>query len=235
MILLVLGCLPEVGTVTMYGNVHDAPNAEGSLVEGATLETKNQALEVIGTATTDFAGEFEVDVPEGSDFFVEVRGDGYVPTHFSGVAGIYDFSSGEGYPWVAPTEWVDELRTTFAACPNVDAEGVIVTGEMRLYIDGARPSDCPIIDSGEVYVYNSDDEVVASACYLDDAGTSLADGTITGDTGRFAVFGVPPGLIAVEVVYNDPSGDQVSSHPQYAPAEGGLVPMYPAWAYVSAQ
>lgn len=233
MILLLAACLPDVGVVTMYGIVHDAPNSEGNLVEAATVETRDYDGEVVGTAQTDFAGNFAVDVPEGVDFFVEVRKDGHVPTHFSGLAGVYDFDAGAGYPWVAPTAWVDGVREDFANCPTVDLPGGVVTGEVRLYISNIDPSGAPLIETGEVSVYTTASDEILWACYLDDEGNSIADGTQTGATGRFAVFGIPAGLMAVEVLYTDPTGDRVSSHPQYIVAEGGLVPMYPAWAYTT--
>lgn len=234
-LVLLAGCLPPIGTVTMSGVVHDAPDSQGTLVEGVTVEVTNMEGVVTGTAVTDFDGSFSVLVPEGVDFFVAVRGEGYTPTHFSGVAGIYDFQAGDGYPWIAPDAWVDDLREEFSACPTAQEPGGIVTGEVRLYISGFPASGTPLIDSAEVRVYGTSDDVVREACYLDDTGASLADGVVTGDSGRFAVFGVPAGFAAVEVLYNDPSGDEVSSHPQYILDEGGLVPMYPAWAYTTQQ
>lgn len=233
MLLSLVGCIPDVGTVQMFGEVRDAPYAAGSVVDGATLEVKDIDGDVVGTATTAYDGTFAVDVPAGVDFFVEVDGDASVPTHFSGVSGLYDFDAGDGYPWLAPTSYIDQLREDFANCPSVNDEGAIVAGEVRIYVGDTVPGTTSLIDSAEVRVVSSSDEVTLEACYLDDDGVSLEAGVMTGATGRFAVFGVPAGLDAVEVLYNDPAGDEVSSHPQYIVAEGGFVPMFPAWAYTS--
>ena len=66
-------------------------------------------------------------------------------------------------------------------------------------------------------------------CYLDNQGISLAEGAVTGDTGRFAFFGLPPGLATFTSAYtlNDISYDG-EPYDLLLPAEG-IAPLYPAW------
>ena len=232
--IILAGCTTGVETVQMFGTVHDAPATAGGPVEGAELQVEDlNDLTTIGTATTDGDGAFSVATPAGLGFYLAVRREGYAPTHYSGVAGLADFDAGEGYPWIAPTAWVDALREEFANCPTVNEPGAIVTGEAHLWITDVDPTYTPRIDTVEVHGLSSADEVTRAACYLDDEGVSLADGTQTGATGRFAMFVVPEGLLAVEVMYHDPGGDDVSSHPEYNVDADGVVPLYPAWVYTT--
>lgn len=229
------GCIPDVATVSMTGTVHDAPAAEGAVVEGVTLESRDFSDEVVGTTTTAADGTFAVDVPQGVDFFLSLTKSGFLPTHFSGVGAAVDFDAGDGYPWIVPESFVEQLRSDFSACPTVADEGAIVTGEVRYWLNTDEPGTEPLVDTAEVHVVTSADDLQYDACYLDDEGNSLADGTETGASGRFAVFGLPAGVLAVEVGWHPPNGDYVSSHPQYQVLEGGVVPMYPAWAYTTVE
>jgi hypothetical protein len=220
MILTFLACNPLPETVAMSGVVWDAPYLEGAPVAGAALQVFDEYGEVWGEAESTADGAFQVDVPAGVPFFTTVSGDGRVPTAFSGTAGISDFIAPEGFPWVADAAWMDALRVDFAACPTVNELGAVVAGQVAL--DGSYE----VILTASARVYAADGSELA-ACYLDDDGESTADATVTGATGRFAVFGVPPGEIVVDVRYDVGLSEQPVKLFWFFAPEGGLVPMYP--------
>ncbi len=226
-LVLLFGCNPLPDTVTMTGTVGDTPYGGGGVVGGATLEVLDDAHASADIQTADEAGNFSVGVPAGVPFFLVVSAEGYVPTTFSGTAGVYDFAAPEGYPWVASTAWVDTLRAEFSACPNVGAVGAIVAGEIRVNTPGAAYTTMPFEPSGTARVFDGD-QVEYAACYLDDDGVSVADAIVAGATGRFAVFGVPSGPTVVDVRYTDPGGDVPVELYQFDAPEAGFVPLYPA-------
>lgn len=229
--LLLLGCGSGLGgAVDLYGIVWDAPKGEGAVVPGAALEVLDYEQEPFASAEAAADGSFVVDVPRGEGFFLTVTGEGRAPTAFSGEAGQVDVYAGDGYPWVASTGWVDALREEFSGCPDAQLDGVVVTGEVRLYLAGVDYQSLALITTGTVNVYPEFGEAPA-ACYLDDEGVSSGAGERTGDTGRFAVFGVPPGPLIVEVLYDAGEENLPAQLYQYVLDAPGLVPMYPALVY----
>ncbi|MDP2305423.1 MAG: hypothetical protein Q8P18_05305 [Pseudomonadota bacterium] len=227
MLLLLSACDPLPTTVTMSGTVGDTPYGGGGVVAGATIDIVDDALASIDSQTADDAGAFSVSVPAGVPFFVTVAAEGYVPTAFSGTAGINDFEAPDGYPWVASDAWFAALRAEFAACPTVNATGAVVAGEVRGNIPGTPYTDLPLVATGSVRAFG-EGEIEYPACYLDDAGVSVADAAQVGDTGRFVIFGVPPGPIVVDVRYVDPAGDEPVQLFRFVAPEDGFVPIYPA-------
>lgn len=232
MVWWLLACVNDLGTVEMSGVVHDAPDAQGNLVEGATLSVVDSELAQVDEAVTAADGSFSVGTPAGQPFFLTLAGDGFVSTSFSGTAGIGDFTAGDGYPWIVPPTWVDELRAEFSACPSVAAEGAVVAGDVRLYIQGIESlQTLPQVDTARVTVYPAEGDASYAACYLDDDGASVADGEDTGRDGKFAVFGVPAGGVVVEIVFEDGDGMYPSVLYSFVVADGGFVPLYPALVY----
>lgn len=231
--LILAGCTGGFdGRVEMYGIVTDAPRAEGAPVADAALEILDVDLEPFASATSASDGSFVVDVPKGETFFLQAAAEGFVPTAFSGSAGQYDLYAGDGLPWLPPTAWLDALRAEFAGCPDAELGGVVVTGEVRLYIADYDYQQLPLVTTATVTVYPETGEA-HEACYLADDGSSPDAGSLTGDTGRFAVFGVAPGPVIVEVVYDDGSTTLPAMLYQYVAVADGLVPMYPAMVYVA--
>lgn len=227
MLVLLFGCNPLPDTVVMTGVVGDTPYGGGGVVGGASVEILDDAHASLDTQTADAAGAFSVDVPAGVPFFVVVSAEGHVPTGFSGTAGLYDFVAPEGYPWAASEAWLAQLRADFAACPTVGAAGAVVAGEVRGNNPGAAYTDMILVPSATARVFGAD-QAEYVACYLDDDGVSVADAIETGDTGRFAIFGVPAGPIVVDVRYTDPGGNVPVQLFQFHAPEAGFVPLYPA-------
>lgn len=239
---LLAGCLPSGGTVTMSGTVFDVPNAAGSVVGSAEVRTIDAEGVQVDAVTTDEGGEFEALVPEGDPFFVQVDGPaglGYVPTAFSGNAGLNDFDAGTGFPWVSSAEWFAELQADWEGCPGaaeagVEGGGVVVVGEVRMWLNIGDIDDMPIQQGATVLVSPETGAEVAG-CYHDDEGLYDEGASGTGADGLFAVFGVAAGAtdigLAVTIEYDDTSGVRRPVIYQYLAEDGGLVPIYPTFVY----
>lgn len=226
------GCSSAAETVTMAGTVFDAPKGDGAPVADITVTTTDLELQEIGTTVSDQDGVFYVDVPAGEDFFVTVSGDGYLPTSFSGVAGVTDFVAGTDIPWIATESWVTARRDTFNNCPSAADAGTVVTGETRTYIAEMSLQEMPIAREVRVAVIGSDGEEYPT-CYLDDDGVSLEDGSSTGGTGEFAVFGVPAGPLLVGLYYTQDNGLEQELLYRFLVEENSLVPIFPAVVYTN--
>lgn len=225
--LLLSACdrLPE--NVVMTGVVGDTPYGGGGVVGGSTVDIADNALEPFDSQVADDKGAFTVTVPAGMPFFLTLSAEGYVSTAFSGTSGVYDFHAPEGYPWIASEAWLAALREEFVACPSVEAVGAVVAGEVRSNFPGVAYDKLPIERAGNARVVDADD-IEYTSCYLDDEGVSLADGTTVGATGRFAVFGIPPGEIVVDVRFTEPDGVVPVQLYRFIAPEHGLVPLFPA-------
>ncbi|GDX81187.1 hypothetical protein LBMAG42_29980 [Deltaproteobacteria bacterium] len=225
--LLLLACDAETSSIVFSGEVQDAPGNAGKPVEGAAVVAQNREGAVVGEDETDADGAFAVTVDAGVSFFLTVSAEGYVPTSFSGLAGLSDYTSEAGLPWLATTEWVEEQKARFAACPTAGEEGTFITGQTLQFIASvADASSWPQLADVSVEVLGSDGET-DPGCYLDAEQVSLADGESTGETGEFAVFGVPPGGINVRATVQRSSGEAGTDVFEYVAPESGLIPMFP--------
>jgi hypothetical protein len=222
-----LACASEVATITLSGTVTDAPEAVGAAVAGATVAVFDETLAPFGETVSGTDGAFALDIPALATFYVQVDGEGRVPTAFSGTAGLGDLDAGQGYPWVADADFVEEQRAAHGACGTAGGGGAVVLGVTRVYLPSTALGELPIAATADVAVLGSDAQRIL-ACSLDDAGVSAPDATTTGATGRFAVFGVPAGPAIVGVSWVDPGGDRVTHEFQFLVPADGLVPLYPA-------
>lgn len=235
--LILLPLLPMLGAcwtlpdeVLLTGRVLEEQDGGG--FEGASLQVHDPLGEAWSQGTTGADGDFELVVPASSAFFLTLSADGYVSTSFTGIAGASDVVAEDGTLFLREQADVDALRAEFSACPRVDEPGPIIEGEVRPYFAvDAEPEELPTIATAWVTVYEQDD-TATSACYLDDDGNSLPDGTRTGATGRFAIFGAPEGPVSLEVSYDLTSDYALSTWYIVRPPTDGIVPMYPAWVDV---
>jgi hypothetical protein len=235
-------CLSNGNTVAMSGTVFDEPFAAGSVVGNVDLQTLDVDAALVDEVTTDEGGGFSMLVPEGEGFFLQLQGpegEGYVPTAFSGTAGLQDFDSGTGYPWIASSEWFASMQADWAGCPGADVagtagSGVAVIGEIRMWMNVSDIDEMPRQQDADVIVSpETGDEV--NGCYHDDNGVYDPTATGSGIDGLFAAFGVAPSAtdqgLAVTIEFTDIDGTRRPVIYQYRAQDGGLVPLYPAFVY----
>lgn len=226
-VLSLLACDPLLTEVTMSGTVLDAPANAGSPVADAIVTTLNGSGALFDDTTTGTDGGFEVLVPAGAPFFVGVEKSGYVSTSFSGTAGVSDFGSGDGYPWLATAEWVAEQRATWSACAAYAEGGALVLGQVLASIDGTGDyTSWPPMQNAEVVAVASDGQAY-DGCYQDDDGNALSAGTATSTTGMYAVFGLPAGAVELDVTAPRSDGEDGTSRFQFVAFDDGLVPVFP--------
>ncbi len=234
---LLAGCIQEVTEVTMSAVVLEDPGGDGDPAAGVEVTSLDSELAQHATTTTDGSGAFDIPVAAAQDMFFELRGDGFATTLFAGEAGVWDFELDDGELFVRGDDVPAELEETFGDCA-AGADGGIIEGEVRLYMPGEESSDLSLVGNAWVLAYASD-HTEYEPCYLDENGDPAPDDqTLTNDTGRFAIFGLPVDSYILEVGYR-PGVTQEDPDWEDAPAyywfykvnmiEGGLAPFYPGW------
>lgn len=215
--------------VAMTGRVFEQPSDTSGVVGGATVETRDVYAEPFDSTVAEDDGAFSVDVPAGQFFTVMASAEGYTPTSVSGLAAAGPFEAGDGRIWTMPDEQYEALFQTFSACPTVGDEGGVATGQVLLYTgEDTSGGEQYAITNGTVTLYASDGSTM-DACYLDTDGTEGSQGTVTGSSGLFAVFGVPEGassLLLTFIVDGYTYGPY--QWPIWVPGDG-VAPLYPAY------
>jgi hypothetical protein len=229
MILLLLACtVDDTVQIAVSGRLFDGPEADALVVAGATVAALDANGEEVDRATSSSLGEFSVQVPGWDTFHLHLGAEGFATTAFSGNAGGVDVTADDGVLWLRSEDELAALRATHAACPSAQDEGGVVEGLMRLYIpDQEDPDTLPVVTTGHVSAWTADG-VEYPACYLDDEGASSADADETGETGRFAVFGVPSGPISVSLSYAQYGVETDPGWYFVWMGEDQVAPLYPA-------
>lgn len=228
MVLLVwlAGCIGTPDSVAMTGTVFDSADATAAL-PGATLRVWDARGAAFSDATADGDGQFSVDVPRGAFFMLVVTGAGAAPTSFQGTASVTDFAVDDGTFWAMSQEARDALQALWSGCPGADGQGTTITGDVRLY--GYNPDDPLAVTTAAVKARGAASPTWSGACYLDDAGAYSADAAATGETGSFALFGLPAGVITVRLNYTVGTATSDDYTWRFYVPEGGVAPLYPAW------
>jgi hypothetical protein len=227
--LLLAACVVgDTTQISVSGRLYDSPDADAGIVAGASVAALDAYGVEVDTATADDSGTFEVEVVSWDVFHLHLSADGYATTAWAGTAGESDIAADEGVLWLRSETDLDALRATYSSCPSVQDEGGVVEGVMRLYIPGQEDNDTlPLVTTGVVTAWTVDG-VAYPACYLDAKGASDPDATSTGETGNFAVFGVPSGPISVELGYTTYGTTAESGWYFVWLPDDGVAPMHPA-------
>lgn len=228
LLVALLACQSYPDEVTLSGQVLDDHAEDGAPVGGVTLALRDETESVAVTATAEDDGAFSILAPSATVFWLEVSGEGRVATTFDGYLGYADLTAEPGQIWSADADDLDALIADFSACPTVGEAGGVVAGEVRLYIPGNDTDSLPTVSTATVDLDASDGSD-PTVCFLDDEGLSSADATLTGATGRFAAFGLPPGRLTVSVRYTVGSVRSDTWDRDVWVPEDGLVPLYPLW------
>jgi hypothetical protein len=225
----ILACRGPLTTVELRGRVLEGPAEDAPIVGGADVQVRDSSGADYAAATAEGDGTFAVDIPATAQFRLELRAAGHLPTAFTGYSLAGDVEAPDGTLFARPVDFLDGLRATFGNCPKAAEPGAVIEGELRLFLPvGEDTDELPLVNTGTVAVVDADG-ASHTPCYLDNQGISLAEGAVTGDTGRFAFFGLPPGLATFTSAYtlNDISYDG-EPYDLLLPAEG-IAPLYPAW------
>ena len=232
--LLFLACTTDATTVSVQTTIgSDRDEDPNGVAGGATVDVYDASTASFSQATADDDGGVTLSLPWGHASFLVLHADGHVPTSFSFGPFYEDSSLPDATLWLRSQSAVSALRDEFGpSCPNMEIEdGVLLEGEVRLFIDGQDFDTLPLVTTATVTAYDGDGGAYLG-CYLDDAGKPSASATSTGDTGRFAVFGAEAGTLTLEVTFDVGEDVDEPSTGYYALAEaGGAAPYYPALVF----
>lgn len=231
-----VGCSPEFITLTAV--VSDGPSEDAPAAPGVEVTSLGYDLGVIETVTADAQGQFEVLLPKGAYFYLELDGADWARTTWWGIAGQVDSSLPDGSLYVLSQADADAVRARYAGCPGADGVGAFVYGEVRFYAPGYEPEagqDWPLAITAAATLVGEGGETL-SACYLDAEGLAYdPEARWNGDSGQFAIFEVPTGFpkLTVDILTVDEETGEAEDEPLtsstvtiYAP-EGGVASMMP--------
>jgi len=215
--------------VTLQGTVFSDPGTTERL-GGATLTSHVLDGGEHASTTADDEGRFELLAPSNATVFVDVEAQGHVRSSFTGVTGIDGAMIVPDGTMYAITEatW-DEWTSLFDGCPGV-GEGGASIGEVRISnLSDPSTGERPFVTTAVVTLEDSEGETY-EACYLDEEGAAYdPEAEVTGASGRFAIFGAPPGEYLLVVAYETAEGVWSGDHYPVRITEGGVTPMFPLW------
>ena len=223
-----LGCATP--TVELQGDlVTTWMVSEAQPLPGATMTVLDDFGVEYDQTTTGEQGQYRVNAPSGQVVHVLSAADGYQTASFRGTSGmnprlriprylVHGVSDSERDLWTARLE----------GCESGEGEGLIA-GEVRIEnLQSEETGEHPIVITAYVKLLDDLGEEVGTPCYLDALGEQYdAEADRTGESGQFAIMGVPEGLFLMEVGY-DVVGDvdAISFFEVWVPA-GGVVPRFP--------
>jgi hypothetical protein len=222
-----LGCAP--GDVAVRGTVFSSFEATSPLPDAEVL-LRDVSGKIYDRAAADAAGDFSVAAPSASDIVVEVRAEGYASVAFAGGTGEQDvFKVPDGLLYAFAESDLEDWEALFAGCPGI-GEGGAILGDIRFRELFEPGSDVHATTTDGFISVDMDDGTQLKACYLDDEGLVLDEGSeTTGETGRFAIFGVPPGFGTMTVGYMYTPQSTIEERTVVYMPEGGVSPWFPAW------
>ena len=222
---LTMGCLPTMSasiTATITDNNQEVvpnPTIEIRAWDGSLLEELNG----------DETGTFQVNLPPYQEFFVIASSEDHPPTSFTGYSGEGEYAVPNGTLWLRTFEEVNTVVSEFTTCAESDgAETGFIEGEAKLYISGTPVSDLPTLTTATASA-EQNETMTYDGCYLptvDEESGEMVESTMTGDSGQYAIFGIPEGLTKLTVEL-DVDGE-LHEYPYwvYVPANG-VVPLRP--------
>ena len=210
---LLLSCLSEPDA-RMSGAVLDSAGQPFPL---ADIEIRDSMGSLFAEGAADAGGAFEIELPPFSTFFAVFSADGHPPSSFTGFAGDGLFEVENGTLYLRSAGELADVAAPFSDCGTGFG---MIDGEVRLAIPEQDPSDLPLVETATATAYGEDGTETA-ACY---DGESTEG---TGESGRYAVFGLPEGVTVLEVGLDLGNGYTESiEHIVYVP-DGGAAPLYP--------
>ena len=226
--LVLAGCV-TMEDVSVRGTVFASPAGEVPLAD-ATVILRDVRGKIYDRGRSDADGAFVVAAPPASDIVAEVQAEGYASAAFAGVTGEDPvFKVPDGTLYALRDDERASWEEDFAGCPGIGSGGAVL-GEIRVRELTEPDSDVhAIVTAGSVELAMDSGESL-SGCYLDDEGLGWQEGReVTGETGRFAIFGVPPGFGTLTVRYAYTPNTVVEDRTVVFLPDGGVSPWFPAW------
>ena len=224
---LLCGCPPKpITEVQLSGTIFDGPDSIDG-VAGANVDIRTYDGALFDSTTANSQGRFSITVPADQPLFVVVGDtEDHVPTSFTVNIGTVDAQAPTGALWARRASVLAEVQHDFTGCGLADDAPTTVEGDVRLYLGDVEESDqLPIVTTASV-LGNTGEGTLLGACYLDDDGNSDPSRGETGDTGRYAIFGLPEGPTTLTVTYDNGDSSGSVDLLVYVP-DGGTVPQYP--------
>ncbi|TNE84424.1 MAG: hypothetical protein EP330_29875 [Deltaproteobacteria bacterium] len=225
---LASGCSNEI---TLTGILVGTRDDKSLAWPGAEVRAYDQDGVLYGSTTSNSSGRFRVTVPRGQTVFVEV-GDDYHPTaSFTGVSGFstpLHVNLGAN-PEIYGVKRIEHelLMTQFAGCPGLEDGALVVGQAFANDLLDLETDEHPILATVTAQVVTLDGEIY-DGCYLDGEGEQYsADAEATGDSGIFAVAGLPPGLHTLVVENHVPGGITSQTATAVFVDEAVVLPRFP--------
>lgn len=215
-LLLLAAC--GIGEVRVNGVVTRNPDPKARPLEGAEVAILDDKGNEFDSTTTNASGGFSAAAPPGTTIFAQITNGDDVTASFTGISGLQPtLQVPRGNLWGVPQSLLDDWRTTFAGCPEIDQGGLVI-GQVRIYfyadadgngINDYLPEDLPIVTTATARLEDptsgSTDE--HTVCYLDaDTGLYDPEAEVTGDLGWFAIGGVDSGERILVIEYEIADG-----------------------------
>ena len=223
-----MGCLAPTEEVAVSGAVFSDRFDDSEPVAGARVQLLDAGLESTADVETDESGGFSGSAASGGLLYIDLSSDGYSSTSFSGSVGYSDLVLPDRTLWMRTDEELAEIRSEYEGCPGADdPESGLIEGEVRYFMPVDAVDSAPLVESAWVSAADSESGRV-EACYIGEDGIYDPLATLTGEAGRFALFG-PSGVVTVEVGYEiQEETIEATLYRLYVPA-GGVAPFYPFW------
>ncbi|MEN0068025.1 MAG: hypothetical protein AAGA48_38200 [Myxococcota bacterium] len=199
LVVLATACTDDL--VSLNGRITNGPLPENpGLVDGEIEILDYDSGQSLATAAVGADGEFEIELPGARSIVALVRSPNTVTTAFVGTAGFVDVTLDEGTLYGLDPMVIEQWRSDFAGCPDVDSR-IFAFGIMEFVnLSGKEDGFSPIAGGGRAQVLKDGETFLP--CYLDpDKGTYDPKADRTGATGRFAIFGLEPGPALLDVVF----------------------------------
>ena len=197
---VLMSCALPSSVVMLSGQVLTAQDSEAGAPDVRVI-IRNAASELHGEVTTDEDGMFEIEIPGSNAYHMVLQGEDSLPTAFSGIVGQSDVAIPADELFVRSDAEILSLRDEFSACPTASDEGAIIEGVVRFKLQNTDDQSFLVAPLTAVTAFNQEG-VEYTACYLDDDGVSVEEQDDVGNTGRFAVFGIPEGPTTVRFQQN---------------------------------
>lgn len=230
---LLLACTPpttlvEGNVFATWGDDIEIPGLPG--VDVVMIDA--DGFGELAATTTDGIGGFSVEVPQETNLFVEVVGDGLRPAWFPAVVGIEEQITVEPHTLFGVTgAEATALETLFEGCEGGGGGPGLAFGEVRSYeLATVISGEHPTIANAQVTVASADGARWA-ACYFDPEGEIYdPEAGVTGDAGWFVVPNLPAGIHTLELTYDFGAGNLETQTYPLGIGDGVTVsPWFPAW------